>query len=325
MAEGPGGTDEAAPDGPTGLSGWLRRVFGGLAPSERTRGYPTSSNRASSMNLFWDLPGRFVEVGVTLTILDDPRTDDLYFWALQVGFEDAASGRRQGAAHTGPQWAAQHPGHGAVNWGGYCAVGELDGSRGWLPSASGNANSVDYPWRVGVPYRLTVARATGDLATGPSAPRHGVPETRTSGPHAAAPPPGFTAWRATITPLAAGPDAGVSANVGSPAHTAEPQVIRDLWAPGDRLVSPMVWSEVFARCDAVPVRVAWSNPTAIDERGGVHRVQSARVNYQSVADGGCSNTEVSVTAAADGPAWLQSTSTERRTRPGTPLRLADPR
>lgn len=63
----------------------------------------------------------------------------------------------------------------------------------------------------------------------------------------------------------------------------------------------------------------------IDERGGVHRVQSARVNYQSVADGGCSNTEVSVTAAADGPAWLHSTSTERRTRPGTPLRLADPR
>lgn len=50
------------------------------------------------MNLFWDLPGRFVEVGVTLTILDEPRTDDLYFWALQVGFEDDASGRREGAA-----------------------------------------------------------------------------------------------------------------------------------------------------------------------------------------------------------------------------------
>ncbi|MBK9297874.1 MAG: hypothetical protein IPN02_13790 [Candidatus Microthrix sp.] len=190
-------------------------------------------------------------------------------------------------------------------------------ARGWLHSSSGNANSVDYPWRVGVPYRLTVARAPGDLATGPSAPGYGVPEATTSDPLAAAPPPGFTAWRATITPLAAGPDAGVSANVGSPAHTAEPQVIRDLWAPGDRLVSPMVWSEVFARCDAVPVRVAWSNPTAIDERGNVHRVQSARVNYQSVADGGCSNTEVSVTAAADGPAWLHSTSTERRTRPGT--------
>ena len=206
------------------------------------------------MNLFWDLPGRFVEVGVTLTILDDPRTDDLYFWALQVGFEDAASGRRQGAAHTGPQWAAQHPGHGAVNWGGYGAVGELDGSRGWLPSASGNANSVDYPWRVGVPYRLTVARA-----------------------------------------------------------------------PGDLLVSPMVWSEVFARCDASPVRVAWSNPAAIDERGDVHRVKSARVNYQSVADGGCSNTEVSVTTTPDGLAWLQSTATQRRTRPGTPLRLTGQR
>lgn len=163
-----------------------------------------------------------MEVGVTLTILDEPRTDDLYFWALQVGFEDAASGRRQGAAHTGPQWAAQHPGHGAVNWGGYGAVGELDGSGGWLSSASGNANSVDYPWQVGVPYRLTVARAPGDHDAGPLAPGYSG-RAGASGTYVEAPPLGFTAWRATITPLAAGPDAGASADAGSPAHTAEPR------------------------------------------------------------------------------------------------------
>ena len=45
------------------------------------------------MHLFWDLPGRFVEVAVTVTILDEPPTHDLYFWALQVSFEDAATGR----------------------------------------------------------------------------------------------------------------------------------------------------------------------------------------------------------------------------------------
>ncbi|MGB2860111.1 MAG: hypothetical protein WBB87_15865, partial [Candidatus Microthrix parvicella] len=151
---------------PGPLVSWWRRLFGGGSDGldgtrgvERTRGYPTSGNRASSMHLFWDLPGRFVEVAVTVTILDEPPTHDLYFWALQVSFEDAATGRREGAAHTGPQWASQHPGHGAVNWGGYGARGELDGEPGWLPSAAGNAHTIDYRWRVGVPYRLTVSRA----------------------------------------------------------------------------------------------------------------------------------------------------------------------
>ncbi|MCB1029499.1 MAG: hypothetical protein KDB24_17235, partial [Microthrixaceae bacterium] len=259
-------------DQPGGLLGWWRRLSGSPGPGGRTRGYPTSGNRASSMHLFWDLPGRFVEVSVTVTILDEPRTDDLYFWALQVGFEEAASGRREGAAHTGPQWAAQHPGHGAVNWGGYGARGELDGGPGWLPSASGNANSVDYRWRAGVPYRLTVSRA-------PEGPQ------RSDGPSGAAAPPGFTAWRSTITPLPDAPDRSAGGE-------STPQVIRDLWAPGDLLVSPMVWSEVFARCDADPVRVAWSDPVGLDERGRRHPATSATVNYQAVTDGGCSNTNV---------------------------------
>lgn len=253
------------------------------------------------MHLFWELPGRFVEVSVTVTILDEPQTDDLYFWALQVSFEDAATGHREGAAHTGPQWAAQHPGHGAVNWGGYGARGELDGGPGFLPSASGNANSVDYPWRSGVPYRLTVSRTpVGD---------------------GAAAPPGFTAWRSTIMPVQAAPTAPAG-DVG------EPQAIRDLWAPGDLLVSPMVWSEVFARCNADTLRVAWSDPVGIDEGGTVHRCGAASVNYQAVSDGGCSNTNITTVVSEAGdsarPAWVQATNSERTTSQGKRL-LLDPR
>jgi hypothetical protein len=257
------------------------------------------------MHLFWDLPGRFVEVAVTVTILDEPPTHDLYFWALQVSFEDAATGRREGAAHTGPQWASQHPGHGAVNWGGYGARGELDGGPGWLPSAAGNANSIDYRWRVGVPYRLTVSRA---------------PVSNESA--GAAAPPGLTAWRATITPLEGSLD---ESNELFEPRSQQPQVIRDLWAPGDLLVSPMVWSEVFARCDADSVRVAWAEPVGIDERGQVHRATSARVNYQAVGDGGCTNTNVATLVTPDGPAWVQTTNAERITPLGASLRLADPR
>ncbi|MFZ1434141.1 MAG: hypothetical protein WAR61_12500 [Candidatus Microthrix parvicella] len=321
---------------PGPLVSWWRRLFGGGSDGldgtrgvERTRGYPTSGNRASSMHLFWDLPGRFVEVAVTVTILDEPPTHDLYFWALQVSFEDAATGRREGAAHTGPQWASQHPGHGAVNWGGYGARGELDGGPGWLPSAAGNANSIDYLWRVGVPYRLTVSRApvsTGAADDG-QAPG-GYPDDwdgyRAGSKHlsGAAAPTGFTAWRATITPLEGSRE---ELNELSEPQSQQPQVIRDLWAPGDLLVSPMVWSEVFARCDADSVRVAWAEPVGIDERGQEHRATSARVNYQAVGDGGCTNTNVVTLVTPDGPAWVQTTNAERTTPQGASLRLADSR
>ncbi|MEZ5382970.1 MAG: hypothetical protein R2754_14390 [Microthrixaceae bacterium] len=301
MCEEPGLGGASAP-----RLGWWRRLVGAFGAVGRTSGYPTSGNRASSMHLFWDLPGRFVEVSVTVTILDEPQTDDLYFWALQVGFEDAATGRREGAAHTGPQWAAQHPGHGAVNWGGYGADGELGGGPGFLPSASGNANSVDYPWLVGVPYRLTVSRAPSDGAHPATArARGGVA------------PPGYAAWRSTITPLAASP--------GDPFPQPQAsQTIRDLWAPGDRLVSPMVWSEVFARCDAAPVRVSWSEPVGIDEAGVVHRCGAGTVNYQTAHDGGCSNTNATARFGELGPEWMQETATERTTPQGTRLAL-DPR
>lgn len=41
------------------------------------------------------MPGRFVEVGVTLTILDDPRTDDLYFLGVAGGLRGCCERRRR--------------------------------------------------------------------------------------------------------------------------------------------------------------------------------------------------------------------------------------
>jgi len=124
----------------------------------RTKGRPTSSNRASSLHLRWvwgGLEPELVEVSATLTVLEPTPTDDLRFWALQASFVEA--GRRFGGAHVGLQRHAGHPGGCAANWGGYAAVGgELAGSESPLPSARGNPNTRDLAWEVGRPYRLTI-------------------------------------------------------------------------------------------------------------------------------------------------------------------------
>src|SRR5690349_12962684 len=84
----------------------------------RTTGFPTSSNRASSMHLWWTpAPPPATEVSVVLEIVEPPAVPHLYFWALQASFVDR--GRRIGGAHLGLQWYDRHPGGTAVNWGGY--------------------------------------------------------------------------------------------------------------------------------------------------------------------------------------------------------------
>ncbi len=99
---------------------------------------------------------------VTLEVLQAPRVDDLYFWAMQASFLDG-SGTTHGAAHTGLQWNRRHPGFRAVNWGGYGQAADvtsiLEGSESELASTPGDRNTRDYPWRVGAPYRLAVARS----------------------------------------------------------------------------------------------------------------------------------------------------------------------
>jgi len=78
---------------------------------------------------------------------------------------------------------------------------------------------------------------------------------------------------------------------------------------GEGLVGPIVWTECFARCDAPAATVRWSAFEVVTDAGDVAPVMSARVNYQSVADGGCDTGRVD--ALGDG-VWLQTTGVARR-------------
>lgn len=69
------------------------------------------------------------------------------------------------------------------------------------------------------------------------------------------------------------------------------QVIRDLFVSADALVRPIVWSEVFARCDGPSVSATWRDPMAHTANGPVQPA-AYRVSYQSEEAGGCSNTDV---------------------------------
>ena len=95
-------------------------------------------------------------------------------------------------------------------------------------------------------------------------------------------------------------------------------VVRDLFGSGEWLVSPIVWSEVFAACDDPSVVVRWSGFKAVDEAGATVIPDAVAVTYQSVADGGCSNTD----AVADGDGVRQVTSAVRHTPNGAVLALS---
>lgn len=208
------------------------------------------------MHLWWEpAPTGLASVSVELEIVVPPAVDRLYFWALQASFVDR--GRQLGGAHLGLQWHPAHPGATAVNWGGYRAGGgELPGTTSVLPSATGNPNTRDYPWRPGTAYRLQIdADGTG-----------------------------------RVTDVAAG----------------QTTVVRRLDIAGP-LSSPVVWSEVFARCDDPRVVVRWSHFDPVPD--------AWRVTYQSVADGGCSNTS----ARLDAGAVLQVTNTDRQAPSGARL------
>ena len=251
------------------MTPWRRRA--GDRP--RLSGIPPSANGASSFHLAWMLaPGDpLVEVAATLTVAVPPAVDRLYFWALQASFDDGR--RHRGAAHLGLQWCPGHPGSTAVNWGGYGDHGgELAGSASALPSGRANANTRDFPWRPGRPYRLRI--------------------------HAA---PGGRGWRGEVADLT----------------TGEATVVRDLHAPGPYLAAPLVWSEVFARCDDPAVAVRWSDLAARTAGGGSVRPRGVRLSFQSRADGGCDNTDVEV---ADG-GIVQRTNATRRVAPGAVLAL----
>ncbi len=221
-------------------------------------------------------------VEATLEVRVAPQVPALSFWALQASFTDR--GRDGGAGHLGLQWHPDHPGSTAVNWGGYDATGrELDGSAATLPSALHNPNTRDLAWSAGVAYRLRIRRAGPDEVP----PGEG--------------PGGRTAWRGEVTDLESG----------------RTTVVRDLWAAGTALRAPVVWAEVFARCDDPPSVVRWHDLALVDEAGGRLPVDRVRVSYQSRVDGGCVTTDVSV----DDIGFVQTTGTSRHTPAGAVMGL----
>jgi hypothetical protein len=235
------------------------------------RGYPTSSNGASSFHLHWGPAVELSEVAVTLEVVTPPGVDDLHFWALQASF--AGPGGITGAGHLGLQWHSSYPGRTAVNWGGYDASGTvLAGTESSLPSALDNPHTRNFEWIAGVPYRLRIY------------------------------PAGDGRW---------------SGEVSSGSGTV---TVRSLYGGGDRLVGPMVWSEVFARCEAPPSAVAWSQPAGRLLDGSPWEPDSYGVTYQREEEGGCSNTDVVVLPHG----VAQITGVTRTAPPGSVLAARPP-
>lgn len=237
----------------------------------RVTGAPTSTNRASSFHLNWEIPQvPLREVRATIEVTEPPTVSMLYFWALQVSFVGPSG--RIGGAHIGLQHHASYPGGAAVNWGGYRdGAGELEGSVSALPSALSNINTRNFAWQPNNRYTLRVYRS----------PEQG--------------------WRGSIVN-----------------HTTEEEtVIRDLWVDADHLLSPVVWSEVFAHCDHPSAAVRWTELIGVGVDGTHHESRSVRLNYQTHQDGGCANTNTSI----DGNGFLQRTNIERVNRTGQILSL----
>jgi hypothetical protein len=99
------------------------------------------------------------------------------------------------------------------------------------------------------------------------------------------------------------------------AGSVDGSAVRELLGGGNELTDVVMWSEVFARCDAPSVSVEWSDPRATTVDGLEVWPDAMRVNYQALRDGGCTNTNCSVR----GPSFVQRTSCERDTPIGALL------
>lgn len=94
-------------------------------------------------------------------------------------------------------------------------------------------------------------------------------------------------------------------------------VIRELEGGGDGLGTPLVWTEVFAACDAPPVTIRWSELEFATVAGEWHRVTAVDTNYQDYNAGGCSNTD----SASSGGGFTQTTNVARVNSGGVTLQL----
>ncbi len=111
-------------------------------------------------------------------------------------------------------------------------------------------------------------------------------------------------WRGEVTDLASGVTT----------------VVRELWCPGTGLADPVVWSEVFAPCDAPGTAVRWSAMGGLRRDGRPAVPGEVRVTYQSYEDGGCTNSATFV----DGTTVVQRTAAERRVPHGARVVLVPP-
>jgi hypothetical protein len=229
-----------------------------------------------------------VEVSTVLEILVPPRVPSLYFWALQVDFEE--DGLTWGGGHTGLQWNRRFAGNAAINWGGYASQERggavLQGSEPHLSAFSGDPNTMAYEWRPDRRYRLRVHRS---------------PDV-----------PG--AWRSEITDLETG-EATTVRDLMHPGREAATAGRAGARPHSGHLRQPMVWAEVFADCGAPSVTIRWSDLAGLSEEGDAVRPEAVRVNYQTHQAGGCANTSV----LRDEIGLLQITNTAREIGQGTRL------
>ena len=121
-------------------------------------------------------------------------------------------------------------------------------------------------------------------------------------------------YRCAITRVG---DGGTWAGTVTDTVTGVATTVRTLECPGDRLLVPLVWSEVFADCDAPSTAVRWSALTVVRADGTAEAVEAVRTSYQAVADGGCAETD---SRALPGGGFEQRTSTPRTNPPGATLR-----
>ncbi len=250
-----------------GLGDTVRRVVGLPMKGERTRGRPRSANRASSFHLWWELPHSGPLVEVS-AVLEIPGTPAVPdLYFWALQVSFERQGQVLGGGHTGLQWHPSYPAYGAVNWGGYRSSAEGGGPLPGTPSS--------LPGLTGEPN-------TRAFPWKPATPyRFRISRS----------PEHRGAWRAEVTDLTDG------------VRT----VIRDLFADAPHLAAPVVWSEVFADCDAPGVTARWSHLEAIDEEGAMVSPRALRVTYQSYEEGGCTNT----TVTHEGTAVLQTTNVPR--------------
>lgn len=138
----------------------------------RDTGYPTSRNGASSLHLLLPLSTEqmfpilpteqmFTEISVTLKIEKEPQVNDIYFWAISADFYDESL--RVGMGHLGlylgdttARDTSYFPYSHGTQWTGY----KYPTDAPYRITSFPDDNNVDYSWKQGGAYRLTIKRTS---------------------------------------------------------------------------------------------------------------------------------------------------------------------